>query len=364
MIAAVQHLRGVAALLVVIHHAAENVPKYYQGQSWIDRFLQPLTLGNAAVDLFFVISGFIMMISTAGEEKSVAAARTFAKRRLIRIVPLYWFYTTIVVATVLLAPSLLPAHRFEWSHTLCSYLFIPCENSAGHVRPPLHMGWTLNYEMYFYLLMALFLPLGRRVTVLLIVAIFSISSACHRLVSPANDVLRFYTDPILIDFLLGMGLGCFHGWKRLGPASARLCFGVGLAAFALFAYAGFFGLPRFLTAGLSATLLIAGCINLPSPRSGPVSRILAGIGDSSYSLYLVHFFTLPVWGKAVAGFGLAGLPADALLIGSVVFSVFAGYLSFWLLEAPLARFLRATRAARHAPSAPKQALAEPTSLST
>ncbi len=343
MIAAVQHLRGVAATLVVIHHAVEIVPKYYRTTSVLERALTPIVLGDAAVDLFFLISGFIMMVSTAGERSTLAAARDFAQRRLFRIVPLYWFYTTIVVAVMLGAPALLPAHRFDWGHTLCSYLFIPCENSAGHVRPPLHMGWTLNYEMYFYLLMALFLPLGRRRTVLLITALFALSSACHGFVPKSNGVLHFYTDPILLNFVLGMGLGCLHAsWRPTAPLAWGLFVG-GLAAFSVFAFAGSFGLPRIFTTGIASALLIAGSINLPAATPGRLGRALGAIGNSSYSLYLVHFFTLPLWGKAISATGLARLPADLLLGGSVIFSVVAGLLSFWLIETPLARFLRKQR---------------------
>ena len=105
--------------------------------------------GNIGVDIFFAISGFVMMLSTESSSKN------FFLKRIIRVAPTYYIFTLGVFFSALIAPSVLNNTTADFSQLVQSFLFVPFDkNGVGHY-PILFLGWTLNYEMYFYLLFAL-----------------------------------------------------------------------------------------------------------------------------------------------------------------------------------------------------------------
>jgi peptidoglycan/LPS O-acetylase OafA/YrhL len=137
----VQALRGLAALLVVFVH--------------LDNLLLAIglsTFGGAGVDIFFVISGFIMVYTTADRH---VTPWSFMADRIARIVPIYWLITLAVFCIALVSPMLLQATRADWNELVKSLFFIPFTKADGVVAPMFYVGWTLNYEMFFYLLFAL-----------------------------------------------------------------------------------------------------------------------------------------------------------------------------------------------------------------
>src|SRR6185437_14170487 len=131
----IQALRAIAALLVVFVHLAVPVAA-----------LGVAPFGAGGVDLFFVISGFIMVYTTVGRPISGAE---FLGRRIVRIVPLYWLLTLAVFGIALIAPTLLQFTTASWGQLLKSLFFIPFAKANGDVQPVLFLGWTLNYEMFF-----------------------------------------------------------------------------------------------------------------------------------------------------------------------------------------------------------------------
>ena len=138
----IQYLRALAALGVVIFHASPAE--------------HPFMVGNAGVDIFFVISGFIMWSIT---EERPASPAAFLKDRLIRIAPLYWLLTTLLVVGALVVPKLFPNLRIDLPYVAGSFLFVPMRppgsTGADPIWPVLVQGWTLNYEMFFYVLFSL-----------------------------------------------------------------------------------------------------------------------------------------------------------------------------------------------------------------
>jgi exopolysaccharide production protein ExoZ len=110
------------------------------------------TFGGGGVDIFFVISGFIMVYTTQSHH---VGPFSFFVNRVVRIVPIYWLLTLAVFTLAVIAPHLLGATRAAPSELLKSLLFIPFAKSNGAVQPILFLGWTLNYEMFFYMLFAL-----------------------------------------------------------------------------------------------------------------------------------------------------------------------------------------------------------------
>ena len=156
----IQILRFVAAMLVVVMHTSQaisiHIPVRGAGQYW--------SLGAVGVDIFFVISGFVMAMSVGTSLVDVQsrkrAAFIFMKRRLLRIVPLYWFYTLLKVALILALPGLATRSSVDSAHLAASLFFTPAMSPWGLIEPTLPVGWTLNFEMLFYAVFALAIALG------------------------------------------------------------------------------------------------------------------------------------------------------------------------------------------------------------
>ncbi len=137
----IQTLRALAALSVLFYH--ESSTKF--------------TVGAVGVDIFFVISGFIM--GTIGYRETPL---DFMMKRIIRIVPLYWLVTA-AVCLVSLIPGVFHQFSCDLPSLLQSLFFIPYVNQAGHIEPLMVPGWTLNYEMFFYAVFAVGLAIRRPV---------------------------------------------------------------------------------------------------------------------------------------------------------------------------------------------------------
>jgi exopolysaccharide production protein ExoZ len=158
--------------------------------------LPPIKAGAFGVDLFFIISGFVMMYSTS------VSAKNFFFKRIFRIVPLYWVFTLGVFVIAIFHPELLNNTKANFFELAKSFFFIPFDkNETGHF-PILFLGWTLNYEIYFYLIFGLcttffykFRDIICSVFLILIVIIFS---------SNKNFILSVYSNPIVIEFIFGM----------------------------------------------------------------------------------------------------------------------------------------------------------------
>ena len=150
----IHYLRGLAALLVVFHHGVLQFPGLR------DRYAH-FEFGQAGVDIFFVISGFVIYLASI--EGRIRPGE-FVKRRIVRIVPLYWVATLALVAAAVCAPQLFATTVVTPQNVGQSLLFIPSYSAAfpDQIWPVLVPGWSLNYEMFFYGLFALGLMSGAR----------------------------------------------------------------------------------------------------------------------------------------------------------------------------------------------------------
>src|ERR1700748_1111292 len=144
MLPNLQVLRAVAAYLVVLVHLSELLPQ--------NSFAELLrSRGYGGVDIFFAISGFIMVYTTSAKRTS---AGTFLLNRLKRIAPLYYLVTLIVFALALVLRSLFESASTDLVPLLKSLAFLPFEKTPGHIYPVYYLGWTLNYEIFFYAIFA------------------------------------------------------------------------------------------------------------------------------------------------------------------------------------------------------------------
>lgn len=332
MLISIQYARALAALLVVCAHLTGFA------------FFQPLQtreFGGMGVDIFFVISGFIIWESSKGQ-----APKDFAIRRFSRIVPAYWAYTTLLVVLALALPQLTPNIYVDARSLIFSYLFVPYTDMRGNTNPLLLQGWTLNYEMYFYVIFGLSLFIRNRMAQLgAIVAFFLASILLGILIERDTAVVRYYTDTMLLEFLLGIlvNIGSKSVWGGVPFKMGCLVAGAGLLVVMNFGIGT--ELPRFLAFGVPAAVMLLGLIGCEDAVRRHRVRLFEIIGDSSYSLYLLHPFVLSGVSAALKFVDTRILPingiAGAVLFGAVSLSVsiILADLSFRFFEKPVGRFL-------------------------
>jgi exopolysaccharide production protein ExoZ len=315
----IQYLRGFAALAVVIFHAAERTGYHF-------------TIGAAGVDVFFVISGFIMWIIADG--RSFTPAR-FLVDRLKRIAPSYWIVTAIMVVGGL--AGLFPNLVITWQHVIGSLLFIPHQSpSKAEVWPVLVQGWTLNYEMFFYAVFAATLLLPRNLRLPAMTAVFGIFALTGALFEPEGPAAATYTRPIILEFLAGTFIGKWWLEGRFpGAAFGFLAVLAGLGGFALIAITGA-GFDELVCGPLAAALVI-GVLALEKNGALRHSLRLAYLGDSSYSVYLWHALAISVVVKFGAVFAV---PKVILLVAAVASGVALGIAASELIEKPVAKMLK------------------------
>jgi exopolysaccharide production protein ExoZ len=321
----IQYLRAAAALAVVVFHGAEKTGHHF-------------AIGAAGVDVFFVISGFIMWVIS--DRRAVTPAK-FIADRVRRIVPVYWLATAVMVVGAM--AGLFPNLVLTAEHVLASLFFVPARSpSSGEIWPILVQGWTLNFEMLFYAVFAisLFLPRNRRLPA--IAGLFLVLVIAGPVFAFDNAVMLTYTRPIILEFVAGMVIGEFWLKGRVPPLAA----GYALIACSLggFALIGLLGLPfDELTVGPLAIALVLGALSLEAHGTVPDMTLPSLLGNASYSIYLWHTFAISVVAKAGAAFGLD--PALTML-AAVLSGTLLGILAYATLERPLIQLSRARPAAR------------------
>lgn len=338
MVFNVQVLRAVAATLVVWIHAQELIAGQNAIPDWAETF------GYGGVDMFFVISGFIMVRTTQGKN---IGPFTFMKKRMLRILPMYYVFTLSTVFAAMLIPEAFNSTRAEFSQIAKSMLFIPFEKTEGRVYPLYYLGWTLNFEMLFYAIFSLSLFLAKPARLLAITAVLIALAAVGSKVVNLTDygvTAYFYTRPILLDFVFGMFIAWLFSTKArvVGPAPWCLL----IAGTIWFVFGGVLfpvaALPiapitdTVLRFGVPSALIVAGVVGLEQAGFRIGNSLMRQSGDASYSIYLAHYFF--VAGVIVVADRLAlGESGRAMLLPVTMMAALAfGFVTHHLLERPLA----------------------------
>lgn len=331
-----QILRFAAAMLVVVMHITQAISIHITGQG-AEHYWGP---GTAGVDIFFVISGFVMTITTGAPPDGAAARRQagwiFFKRRLLRIVPLYWFYTLLKVALLLAVPALAVKSTIEPAHLAASLLFIPVTSPWGLVQPVLPVGWTLNFEMLFYAVFAIGIVLGAPRIRFCLLVFASLFLAGQYL--PAFVPLAFFADSIIFEFILGVAIAhSMMRWRAGPPWLGAVLVLVGVAF--TFGIAWDYSAARLVPWGVGAAVIVLGTVWLePLIRKAPLASPLSFLGDASYSIYLSHTFVVPASVLLFVRVGLTDPIAILLLASALV--MLAGSLSHVWLENPMTAFFK------------------------
>lgn len=349
----VQALRFAAATAVVVTHAVDLAGTRLGLET-------ALTHGNLAggtlenfgavgVDVFFVISGFIIATTTQGQT-GVGAAGAFLWRRFRRVAPIYWLLSLPILIGMARGGTLSP------EVAAATFLFWPF-SGLEMTFPALGPGWTLCFEMLFYAGFGLAVAVagGRRVGWLLIGAYAAMLTVGLVVASP---VLRFWGAPIILEFLLGVGIASV--WRLAPRWAGPWAVGLALVGFGLSLVVGYAGiddvralndpwngLRRVLVWGLPSALLVFGVVRMERTDRAPgrLARAAAFMGDASYSIYLVHVLVIRALGRMFES-GMVALPGDAVAGLTLVASLAAGVVVHVWIERPLLKVMTPSPAGR------------------
>jgi exopolysaccharide production protein ExoZ len=334
-----QVARGVAANLVVLQHIREFELRYAGTE-----FPNVVRYADLGVDVFFVLSGFIM-VAIAGRN---VGPLQFLWRRVARIYPTYWLATLIMLAVAIALPGMVHEH-WQTIPLWRSFLLIAAEPRA----PVVAVGWTLVHEVYFYAVFAVFLAF--RIPILAGVAGWASIIFAVMIASPeylmTSPVLRMATSPLTFEFMMGLVIGVlwlrFPTPKGLQAGRARITTLASLIALVLLIgiHYHFFGQQeapfgdtnylvtcRVLMFGTAIAVILYCLVVSESQASRRPPALLVALGDWSYSTYLTHFMVLSALGRAV----LLIFPDHGLYATLILFV--GGYLAVNLTGAAIYRF--------------------------
>lgn len=333
MFYSIQFLRGIAAIMVVLSHISMKGNQHH-----IDS-LQWFKIGGSGVDLFFIISGFIMCYTT--HDKNISTIK-FLRNRLERIIPLYWLLSFFALIVFLVAPSLVNSSGGN-TGVIESFFLIP--NGKKFL---IQNGWTLSYEFYYYFIFSLFICLtsirfiryiGISLTLLVLLFIGAI-------IKSDSQFYNFLTNNILLEFVFG--IFAFYLFKNFKVSEFYFLMFVLIGIISL-SYINFIGitnmeLGRSLIYGLPMLLIFYGSIGLERYFSNTKSffiRIFEHLGNTSYSLYLVHPFALSPLTIMFKKINLQNsyLFSSILLVGSLII----GSLTYIILEKPITNLIKRYR---------------------
>jgi len=352
-------IRALAALAVVFFHTQI----IFTGRSGVVPFGGVFGAGSRGVDLFFVLSGFIIAYIHAGDLGRPGRVGHYFRSRFARIYPSVWIITLLALAVYLIGfggPD--KASKLQPWSIAASFLLLP---QAGDAL--VNVTWSLKFEIFFYLLFALAIlrrSLGLWLILLWQGAVLGVYLSGRQL---EWSWASFYLRPIVLEF----GLGLLSAWvvinrarfTALGkPPVAVGMLAVGAAVFVgadlIQAYrpALFEALPDFLVFGVSAALIVVGLALIDIQRRYTVPRVLVMLGGASYSIYLVHFSTISL----LAAFLTRGdrVPMnDAVFLCVALVGIFFGLAFHRWIDRPLHRFLQGRqRRSAAPPAAPEGAI--------
>ncbi len=294
----IQSLRGIAALLVVFSHLLIIEQKYSPDQilgQWAG-------LGMVGVDLFFVISGFIMVYIAWNYQRGIGASIEFLFARASRIYPLYWLISLVVLALYLWRPEAVFSSVHAAPDLIKSFTLWP------DTRPPLLIiGWTLIHEMFFYFVFAIILLLRPRL-LLPALALWAVTIAVGYLIglTKTGPLFAILFSPMSFEFLAG----ALAGWlfkKYSTPLGtpfgiSALVIGI-ITMFGVLIYANtkHQGMPEYFAVRalyftIPAAFIVYGLAGVET-LGVTLGRLMEKLGNVSYSLYLTHILTLSLLGR-------------------------------------------------------------------
>ena len=328
-----QILRALAASLVVYFHIAG-----FEGYTrWI-------VFGSFGVDIFFVLSGYVIALTVSANP----SALNFLINRSSRIIPSYWLLTLALFILAFIKPELLSSTKADLGNLALSLLFIPYFKENGFLEPILAVGWTLNYEMYFYLCTFLCIVFFRNKGIIAVAIPVTIIFIITNLVNmPTSPYVKFLSSWRVLEFICGIIIYKFMRFNHeFSPIKSLLLIIGAISCIALLALQEIYAKPlmsAFASIFLSSSIVII-FINLEStfnkvPKA--IDDFFVAIGDASYATYLTHFFIMNLFIKIFCEkiFHVSGESAPLLIINFVI-CLIGGQVFYVLIDKPLHKYAR------------------------
>lgn len=312
MIKNIQALRAFAATNVVLFHIIETSASYSQNPAFLSHLKG---WGANGVDIFFVISGFVMLHSQLLRRRS---PHEFIKNRIIRIVPTYWLITAFVLPLFIFFPSIFREMVVTPTWVLSS-LFFSSSIFSGK-QPIVHVGWTLEWEMLFYLIFSAGLFLRS----------WMAQIACISISLTALSILT--GEWIILEFLLGMFAAHIHRSRNFSTkqGATMLCFGALLLLASIAPAVADLDLNRTIAWGIPSFFIVLGAIYSNQIEN----RILVYVGEASYAVYLAQTLTIPAFYK-FSNKLMTEWSGDVLALFCITCSVGFGCFFYSAIEKPL-----------------------------
>ena len=306
IINSIQLLRGVAALAVVVHHTGGYLKRYFEPSVFLGDYC---SIGFGGVDLFFVISGFIIHFTSKKYLNNPSKLSEYLKKRFVRVFPIHWFVLTGLFALGWIITTVFHKNIFSigYPHTLIAYI-------QTYILFPLHFAinpvtWTLSYELFFYLCFAL-LIISKRLW--FIPAGILLVSGCNVYLNylqnggEANfNYFNFVFSGYNFEFVLGFFIYQFYDKIQLNNLTSLILLLMGLGIFIGFGYevSDFDNYKRLLIFGFPSALIVLGMLNLEKNDAIKIPKFWVLLGDASYVLYLIHFPIMLLMNKLPQIFG-------------------------------------------------------------
>ncbi len=315
----IQMLRGIAAIAVTLYHISENISRTYQQTFLFDWF----NIGYAGVDLFFVISGFIIAHTSTKYIDKPEELRPYLAKRFYRVFPVYWVFAVPLLLVVLVIQKTQPAlvadtYSFDWLNLLKTLTLFPEHVALDAVT------WTLSHELYFYLLFALLLLSRHAVWILLALTIGTLVNTAYVFSQGGllgNGTVSFFLlSPINLEFLFGVSVYYLHKRFRLNHFWLVILIG-SLAAFYLAPRTGG-DMTRVWNLGIPSLLIVWGFVEADRSHAYRVPNLLIHLGDASYVIYLMHFPVIIFANKLLFKAGFSSVWALGVADLALMFLIF------------------------------------------
>lgn len=320
----IQVLRGITALLVVLEHV---------------RFLN---CGAFGVDIFFCISGFMIMFAT---HKSTDK---FLIKRLIRIVPLYYLMTLGTFVLLLVFPTMFQQTVADPMYLVKSLCFIPFDIGEGIIQPLVRIGWTVNCEMLFYVLFLISFRINHKYRANICAALLILLVGFGQMYGDSSVILKFYGDPVMLEFILGM-FAYYVAWAihvlyekgLLQPIVSKVSLAVVAVLFvwliATKQTVNILGARRFMVWGVPAMIIVL-CMFVAGLYLR-MPQVLVKLGNISFSLYLIHYYPVMFMDRIIFDFSACTPKAVLGVVICLVTCIAAAYMVWWLIEKKLSGYL-------------------------
>ena len=347
MYKSLQGSRGIAAVFVVLFHLGLTISldKYFG----IKEFSIPFLFGGAGVEYFFVLSGFIIYSAHAHEVSQPWKILSYIKKRVIRIYPAYWIVFIVIVLMFFIAGKDRNSSKLDGMVLLKSFFLVPQEKTweGGTSSPIIDVAWTLQYEMFFYILFAT-LILNKWLFLFIAIVLFLV---CTIINMPAETsvLLRFVTEEWILLFFMGMLVAFTCKKTHLNKNFFGVILAIGGVIFLSLSAdtimkGNFIPFGKTIPYGIASALIIVGLVGLE--RFGqPMlsSHWMQRLGDSSYALYLIHYPVISILCKVAMVAGLGKLGLYGAIIAYVIIFALCIFLSLFFhvcIEKPIALFFK------------------------